>query len=314
MKRFIPILVFVILNSFVISAQNSGVSNQNKEKLNLEIMKTDKVFKGNINLKTQKEIDAFGKNNYSYINGNLSIGDTLSLDLSEEIQNLNVLSSIKKINGELLILKLKNLQSIEGLMNLEKVNGNFTISGCDLKQIDGFNQLISINGDITFGNNSGKYSQSPLVRIAGFNNLIKAEKIFFIGNSGLKTIDGFNQIKEIQTVMIMNSDITTLNCFKNLQTVNENFSVEYSEVLTSITLEKLETVNGYFALNENKIINGNISFPNLKKMKILYFFSNKNFENYCIFKNLLKENKIEEINLQSNKSNPSKEEIFNNCN
>ncbi|WP_311266636.1 hypothetical protein, partial [Xanthomonas sp. WCS2017Noco2-62] len=63
-------------------------------------------------------------------------------------------------------------------MNLENVNGNFTISGCDLSKIDGFNKLISVNGDITFGNNSGKYSENPLIQISGFNNLVKVENIF----------------------------------------------------------------------------------------------------------------------------------------
>lgn len=313
MKQFSLILFLAIIHSIAVSCQNSKPSNQNIEKVNLEIEKTDKIFKGNINLKTQKEIDDFGKNNYTYINGNLSIGDTLSLDLSEEVFNLNALSSIKKINGDLLIIKLKKLQSIEGLMNLEKVNGDFTLSGCYLKQIDGFNKLTLINGDITFGNNSGKYTDNPLLKISGFNSLIKVEKIFIIGNSGLKTIEGFDQLKEIQTFMIMNSDISTLNCFKNLQTINENFSVEYSDLLTSITLEKLENVKGYFALNENHTINGNISFPSIKKINLLYFFSNKNFDNYCIFSQLLKENKIEKIELQGNKSNPSKEEIIHNC-
>ncbi|NWK99926.1 hypothetical protein DM790_03730 [Flavobacterium collinsii] len=292
---------------------SNGASNEKIETMNLEIAKTDKVFKGNINLKTQKEVDDFGQNKYTYINGNLIIGDTLSSDLSKEIQNLNALSSIQKINGELLVLKLKNLESVKGLTNLEQVNGHFTISGCELKKISGFDKLTTVNGDITFGNNSGKYTENPLIEISGFNNLVKAKKIFIIGNSGLQTLDGFNQIKETQTVMIMNSDIKTLNCFKNLQTVHENFSVEYSDLLTSISLEKLETVNGFFALNENKTINGNITFPNLKVIKLLYFFQNKSFENYCPFSRLLKENKIEKIELQGNKSNPSKEQIITNC-
>ncbi|MFD2940965.1 hypothetical protein [Flavobacterium notoginsengisoli] len=313
MKRIIIILFITVTNSFATSCQNSAISNKKSEKIKLEIRKTDKVFNGNLNLKTQKEVDAFGQKNYTYFNGNLSIGDTLSTELSGEIQNLDALKNIQKINGELLIVKLKNFHSVEGLMNLENVNGNFTISGCDLSKIDGFNKLISVNGDITFGNNSGKYSENPLIQISGFNNLVKVENIFIIGNSGLKKVDGFNQIKEIKTVMIMNSDITTLNCFKNLQTVNENFSVEYSDLLTSITLEKLETVNGFFALNENNTINGNITFPNLKLIKLLYFFQNKSFENYCSFSRLLKENKIAEIEFQGNKSNPSKEQIITNC-
>lgn len=286
-----------------------------EQKVNLIADKNDKIYKGDIELTTQKEIDDFGKNNYSFFDGNLSIGNTKSTEYNEEIFNLDALKSIKTINGDLMITKINSLESVAGLSNLEKVNGSFDISGCGTKltKIENFEKLTTVNGDIIFGNNIGKYGKDGIREINTFNNLKKVNNIYITGNSGLKALNAFNTLEEVKTIYISNTEIEALSNFKNLKSINENFSIEFSDKLTSIIFPNLEVVKGHFALNEDSKINGNIHLPKLKKLSNFYLASNASFENYCDLASHLKQNKIDTLTADFNKVDFTKEQVLQKC-
>ena len=282
------------------------------EQAHLLPAKDDKVYTGDVKLYTQKDVDNFGKNGYTFIAGNFHI-ESPSTDYSEELLDTRPLASIRMIDGELLISRLRNLVSVEGFKNLEQVNGDFTLSGCGLKKIGAIDKLSLIKGSLTIGNNTGKYGENGLLEIVGFNKLTDVESIYISGNSSVKKIEGFNALEKINTLQIMSVGVEEISNFKKLKTVKENFSVEYASALKKIILEKLESVDGYFALNENNKINGNIHFPSLKKIKQLYFLSNKNFDNYCDIAPAIRQQKIDSLRTSGNKLNPTKEQILNHC-
>ena len=305
-------ITFLFFISFLLScSQNSKQVGKNLEKkiekLNFLPNKTDKIIKGDITLKTQIEIDNFGKNNYTFIDGNLIIGNYDSIQFSEDIYNLNSLKSIEKINGELLIIRVKTLESVSGLINLEKVNGNFTIAGCGMTKIESFNKIVTVIGDVIFGNNYG------LIEVSGFNSVSKVKSIYITGNNSLKTLDCFNNIEEIEKIYVSNTKIENFSNFKKLKTINEKFSIEYSENLSNIFLQSLEVVKGYFALHENERINGNIKLPKLKKINHFYISSNKNFENYCDLAEDIRQNKIDSLTADFNKIDLTKEQVLEKC-
>ena len=78
-----------------------------------------------ITFSTQAEIDDF-QTNYpgcTHILGNVTISNTISYN----IENLNGLSPLEAIDGNLLIKENYGLLSFNGLNNLKKVGGNFSI-------------------------------------------------------------------------------------------------------------------------------------------------------------------------------------------
>ena len=84
MKKTKTILLF-ILTTFLISCSD----NENDISPPIE---------GDVHLKNQQEVNEFGANNYSGINGNLTIGYQSGV---RDITNLNPLSSLSFIDGNL---------------------------------------------------------------------------------------------------------------------------------------------------------------------------------------------------------------------
>ncbi|SEW53161.1 receptor L domain-containing protein [Chitinophaga arvensicola] len=300
-----------ILLSLMLSA--TMACSQNKPAISAQPSKEDKVYTGDVKLYTQKDITDFGNKQYTFINGDLNIESKSATDYSAEVLDTKPLAGIRVINGGLLITRLMNLTSLDGLQNLERVYGDFTISGCWLTKVAGFDKLSLIKGDLTISNNTAKYGENGLADITGFHQLKVVNNIHIHGNTALKKLDAFNAVEQTNTIQIMNTNLEEISNFKQLKTIKGNFSVEYSPALTKITLDKLELVDGFFALNENNTINGNIYLPRLKKIKMLYFMSNKNFNNYCGFADALRQQKIESISAEGNKSNPDREAILRTC-
>ena len=212
-------IILQITVSFIIFISCSQKSKKteitietNIEKINFNSQKKDKVFNGDITLTTQKEIDDFGKNNYTFIDGNIN-----SIDFSKKIFNVDALKTIKSINGEFLMTRINTIESINGLTNLERVNGDFTISGCGnkLKKIGDFNKLTVINGDVTFGNNQGEYGQNGVSEISGFNDIKKLNNIYISGNPGLKILNCFKNVQEIKSIYISNVNVEGISNFEN---------------------------------------------------------------------------------------------------
>lgn len=311
----IIIFTVILFSCSLNSKKNDTVKEDKVEKLNYKPNKDDKVYSGDVNLTNQNEIDEFGKNNYTFIDGNLHIGNINSLDFSKEIFNVDALKTIKSINGEFVMTKINTIESISGLTNLERVNGDFTISGCGykLKKIGDFNKLAELSGDITFANNNGEYGQNGITEISGFNNFKKINNIYITGNPGLKFLNCFNNIEEVKTIYISNTSVEEISNFKNLKMVNGKFSIEYSENLIQVSLPNLEIVKEHFALHEDSKINGNINLPKLKKINHLYLFSNKKFENYCNLAESIKQNKIDSLSAYFNKVDLTKEQVLEKC-
>lgn len=272
---------------------------------------TDKVYEGDAFLQTQEHINEFGKNNYTFINGKLIIGDETSSEKSEEEITLEPLKSLKFVDGEMKILSFKNIENTQGLENLEVVNGTLTISGNHILEIGGFDHLHTINGDLIFGGNS--FGSENSMKIVGFQKIKKLKNLYITGNDNLTVLDAFHNLEEVNTLQIMNSKLEKIDNFKSLKTVKKNLSIEYCENLKKVDFPNLESISGWLAFNENESYNGEISIPKIKKINHLYFNSNRNFENYCGFSEAIKLQKIGTLTSENNKANATKSAVLQKC-
>ncbi|MDP3444048.1 MAG: hypothetical protein Q8T08_14425, partial [Ignavibacteria bacterium] len=113
-----------------------------------------------ITFTNQAAIDNFQTNfpDCNEIEGNVLIEGT-------SINNLNGLSVLASIGGDLVISGNDSLTSLSGIDNLASIGGNLNIAYNALTNIEGLDNLISIGGDLIIARNNA------LTSLSGINNL-----------------------------------------------------------------------------------------------------------------------------------------------
>ncbi len=159
---------------------------------------------GNIVFRRQSQVDSFPILNpgCKVVNGFITI-------TGNDIKNLDSLSSIREVKGDLVVRYTTKLKSLNGLSNIENVALGFIIIFNDsLQVIDQFNALksasyidIQDNNQITAINgfnavsNTGKITlqdHKKLESINAFHSLNRVSNIFITNNKMLKSVAGFN--------------------------------------------------------------------------------------------------------------------------
>jgi hypothetical protein len=121
----------------------------------LQIVSCEKAPPHDIEFTTQEQIDNF-KSDYRgrKIEGNVCIGEYGVSSEPPIITNLNGLSELKYIGGNLTINDISNLKSLAGLENLKSIGGDLWIShNLDLNSLTGLENLTSIGGELTITHN-----------------------------------------------------------------------------------------------------------------------------------------------------------------
>ncbi len=120
---------------------------------------------------TQAEIDSFQTNypNCTEIEGDVYIGYYFGTDIS----NLNGLSILTSIGGNLNIINNDALSSLTGLEGVTSIGGDLYIRNNDaLTSLSGLEGLTSIGGDLTIGGYGGYGSgNDALTSLSGLDNL-----------------------------------------------------------------------------------------------------------------------------------------------
>ena len=131
---------------------------------------TVKTIEGDVILTSQSEINEFGKHNYIRVKGSVFIGpydkEGDLLQSETDITNLDGLSNLDSIDGELHICRNNKLLNVdECLNNLTIVQQGIVIfENTNLRSMNGFNNLIYVT-------NINIINQNKFVEIKGFSNL-----------------------------------------------------------------------------------------------------------------------------------------------
>jgi len=169
-----------------------------------------------------------GMNSLTNINGVFEIGHNLTLsaftglsaltstgglemNYIHNMPDMDGLSGLTQVNGDLIINSCNGLLSFTGLTVLEEVSGSFNISdNAELASMSGLESLTTVGVDFNFGNNNklaslvGLSSISSIggnLQIAGFDilqNLNGLEALTSIG--GELYISGNNQLTSIEGI------------------------------------------------------------------------------------------------------------------
>jgi len=159
------------------------------------------------------------------ISGNVSVQGT-------DITNLDGLSNLESVGGNLLIVRNSSLTNIDGLSNLESIGGELHINlNSSLTNLDGLSSLESIGGDLYIQNNSS------LPNIDGLSSLENVGAISIWSNSSLTNIDGLSSLESIGGVLfiVQNSSLTNVDGLSSLKSIGGRLSILSNSQLTDIS-------------------------------------------------------------------------------
>lgn len=176
---------------------------------------TGLIFDGTLSL-TQELINNF---KYTKITGNLLIHGFND----NSISNLNGLSNLSSVEGDIEIWTNHNLETLEGLESLTSIGGNLDIvENNTLKNLNGLEGIISIEGTLRLNNNDA------LISLEGISNLASIGLNFRVYWNDVLT--SFNDLDAITSVggyidIWDNDNLINLNGLETLTTLGGNLYI-----------------------------------------------------------------------------------------
>ncbi len=223
---------------------------------------------GGIWFYNQEEVDNFAANypDCTEILGSVTMNNTL-------IVNLNGLSQITAISGDLDLNTNTYLSDISGLSNLTSIGGDLDLSyNTNLENLEGLESLDSIGQDliITFntnlssltgmdnltfiGNSISIEDNSNLTSIAALGNISSVTGNFRISDNGLSNLSDLVNLTTVDGDfrIISNLSLVQVNGLENLTTIGGNLDIEANlELINLDGLENLSSVGGNLNIYDN---------------------------------------------------------------
>jgi hypothetical protein len=179
-----------------------------------------------------------------------------------DVTNLDGLSQLVEIEGNLDINNTTSLANLSGLDNLTSVGGRvWVISNSSLTALTGLNSLTSIGTQLFIANNGALTNMTALTGISAVSN-----NVAIYGNSSLASLSGLNNLSAVggNLYIGINSSLTSLTALSSLAAVNGSLEVSDCPALTSLT--GLDNVNLDNITQLNLVNNGNLSICDLSNI------------------------------------------------
>ncbi len=207
-----------------------------------------------------------------------------------DITNLDGLSNLTSIVGDLKVWESPNLASIAGLSNLTNVGGTLhLINDPKLLNLTGLDQLNVIGGSliITYNFRLGQIEAlQSLTSIGG--------ELFIANNDNLLSLQGLEGITSVPEILAIadNNQLSNLQGLNNLSTIGDQFRISGQELLTSLSgLEKLTAVGGELRIENTSLLTDFTGLEGLTNIDgNLWLFNNEVLENVSALSSLQKIN------------------------
>lgn len=255
---------------------------------------------GTITFSTQQQIDDFNQNYINCIDGNIIIEETTP----GTITNLNGLSTVDSVGGNIHIKNNSTLSDISGLQNLTTVSGSLFLNNNDaLVDFMALSSLDSINGNLEITDNDNLSSLTGLQHIfyGGINNLVIQNNpklslctlgniCIYLDNAGTATISGNASGCESVTSVTNACSNLPSSClpdgiiFSSQKDINDfavnyynctqiegfvqigNFSNSNSDITNLAGLSQITHISDYLRVENNPGLNSLAGLENLERM------------------------------------------------
>ena len=221
---------------------------------------------GDIYFNTQDQIDNFQINypNCSEIEGSVTISGS-------DITNLNGLSVLTSIGGDLYIQNNAALTSLYGLQGLTSIGGGLYINGTFgnpvLTSLAGLDNITSIGGDLEIS------GCDVLTSLTGLDNLTSIMGGLLIGVPVLTNLAGLDNVAFVGGGLTISScDIlSSLTGLGNVTSIGGSLSIQNCDNLTSLTgLENLTSIYGGLEINSCNALTTLTGLDNIDAGSIYY--------------------------------------------
>jgi hypothetical protein len=212
---------------------------------------------------TQEQIDNF-QTNYpgcTEIEGDVTI-------FGNDITNLNGLSVLTFIGGDIDILSNAVLTSMNGLNNLTSAGGSvWIVANAVLTSMTGLNKLTSTGGEVVI------FSNHALISLTGLDSLTSVGGNLIIGwilggNSSLSSLTGLESLTSVGgSLEITLSDLAHLNGLSQLNAVEGDLRLTQNSSLQNLTgLENLVSTGGGIFISDNGLLTNLVGLNNLNSI------------------------------------------------
>lgn len=166
------------------------------------------------------------------------------------------------IEGDL-IIESKTLVDLNELSSISEVHGNLIIRNCArLLNLSGLESVGSVEGNLIIHNNE------LLESLAGLSNVFSCGSLSITGNPGLESLRGLDSLGEIygNCIVEANRNLVSLAGLQNLSLVVGNLRVINNILLQTMSdLEVLVTVGEDVEILDNEVL-GSVSMPSLEQI------------------------------------------------
>ena len=237
----VPLGPFISIGLFIASLAGSGVA-----------WAVD-CPKESYRLTNQAAVDAFPQN-CDAVRGSLLIGYPYSNDNVIRVTNLDGITSLTSVGGDLTIEYNAYLTTLEGLNSLTSVGGDLHIrENAALTTLNVFPSLTSVGGELYIGNNDALTTLDGLNSLTSVGDRYPDGSLYIIYNEALTTLSGLRSLTSVERSLVINHNaaLTTLNGFSTLTSVTD-IQIFNNPALTSLDgLGSLTAVENALSIYRN---------------------------------------------------------------
>ena len=256
------------------------------------------IYEGEVYLKSQSEVEEFGKCNYSEITGGLGIEDR---DSNSLIRDLSSLNSLTLIRGGINISNTRELKTLEGLNNAFS-NETLNLSGnIKLENIDGLDKMQPNNLQISknkalqnldalvYDSNSVitiAINECPLLKnLNCFSNInLITHSLVITNNQGLEVLDGLQNVESVG-IKLKTNDPLAVYISDNINLKNIDGLIGLRAVYRGMhiarnkSLEDIDGLSNVVTYNGDLFINDNTSLLTIDGLFQITQYKNLNINN-----------------------------------
>lgn len=208
-------------------------------------LSSQSCFPEGLAFSAQSQIDQFAAVNVGCkkLIGNLTI-------LGKNIKNLDGLSQITEVEGDIYITSCDSIINIDGLKNIQKVGGAIRIQNNPQLMSIGFQHLRHAKGDFFY------ISSNPKIKsLSGMNRLDSISGIFQIWNQdSITSLTGLDSLTFVgkDIAIFKNKNLNSLNGLSSLVHVGDGFRVYENATLSTLDALPVDLkIEGPLVINDN---------------------------------------------------------------
>jgi Secretion system C-terminal sorting domain len=215
-----------------------------------------------------------------------SIGGDLYVGYNSALTSLSGLDNVDSIGLALIVIDNEALTSLSGLLNVDTIAGVLSVLGNDaLVSLSGLDNVNSIGGYLKVSSNDALVSLSGLDNVKSIGMFLEVEN-----NAVLTSLSGLDNVNSIGWWLNVsfNDSLTSLSGLDNVNSIGDYLYVRGNPALTSLSgLDNISSIGGYLRIADNGALKSLSGLDNIDYTTITtLYLENSNYLSTCEVKSI----------------------------